>query len=218
MALFRKTAALVVASIVTMSAHADDDLWFGVRAGTLGLGLEATWRAVPFLDFRAGLNGFSFDQDGSEAGVDYDGDIDLQSFYLTGNLRVPLSPFRFTAGVFRNGNEINLVSRDSSTFQIGGSTFTGAQVGTLRADADFDTIAPYAGVGADFRVFDTFGLNVDLGVLMQGSPALTVTADGLLADDPTFQSELEVERMELQEEIDDFDLYPVLSLGFSWNF
>ncbi len=214
----RYIAPAVVAAVLASPAQADDNLWFGVRAGTLGVGLEGTWRAAPFFDLRVGANAFSFDQNGTEAGVDYDGEIDLSTFYATANLRMPLSPFRVTAGVFANGNEVNLVSRDTSSYDIGGTTFTAAEVGTLRGDATFDSVAPYAGVGADFRLFNTFGLNIDLGVLMQGSPELALRADGALAGDATFQTQLEQERQELQDSIDDFELYPVLSVGFSFNF
>ena len=204
--------------LAALPAHADDDVWVGARAGTLGFGLEGTWRPVPFMDLRAGFNAFSTDDERSEAGVDYDVELDLSSFYATANFRVPLSPFRATVGVFSNGNEIGLTSRDSTTFDIGDTTFSGADVGTLRGDVGFDSLAPYAGVGLDFRIADRFGLHFDAGVLFQGTPELTLTADGLLADDALFQSELEAERAELQDELDDFELYPVLSVGISVNF
>ena len=212
----------VIFAIFTLAlgqgAAADDDFWVGAKAGTLGIGLEATWRPVPYLDVRAGLNYLSLDDNGVEAGVDYDGEITLQTLYATANLRVPLSPFRVTAGLFSNGNEISLVSRDSATVQIGTMTYPGAAVGRLSVRGDFDSVAPYAGVGLDFRVFDTAGLSIDAGVLRQGSINVTASASGPLASDPLFQAELERERQELQNEVDDYDLYPVISIGLSFNF
>lgn len=199
-------------------AHADDNVWIGAKAGTLGLGLEGTWRPVPYLDFRAGFNTFSMDDERSEAGIDYDVDLDLSTFYATANLRAPLTPFRATVGVFSNSNEVALASRDSSSFTIGSTTFTGDEVGTLRGDVGFDSIAPYAGVGLDFRFIDRIGLHFDAGVLFQGTPELALNADGAIASDPTFQAELEAERAELQDELDDFELYPVVSVGLSVNF
>lgn len=207
------------ATLMASPAHADNDnFWIGAKAGTLGLGLEGTWRVLPYLDLRAGFNTFSMDDEQSEAGIDYDVDLDLSTFYATANLRAPLSPFRATVGVFSNSNEVALVSRDSSSFTIGGSTFTAGQVGTLRGDVGFDSFAPYAGVGLDFRFIDRVGLHFDAGVLFQGAPELTLRADGPIASDPTFQAELEAERAELQDELDDFELYPVVSVGLSVNF
>ena len=199
-------------------ASADDDFWLGVKAGTLGFGAEASWRPVPYLDMRAGINGFSFDKDGSEAGIDYIGNADLMTVFATANLRVPLSPFRVTVGIFNNGNELSLTSRDTSTYQVGSQTYTSDEVGTLRAGATFDDWAPYAGIGFDFRVLDTLGLHFDAGMLRQGSPMVTLTADGSLSNDPQFQQQLEAERLELQNSVDDYEYYPVVSLGVSFNF
>ena len=201
-----------------LQANADDNVWLGVKAGTLGLGIEGTWRPSRYLDFRIGANKFSYDDTGSEAGIDYDTELALQSFYATANLRPPLSPFRVTAGVVSNGNEVNLRSQASSTFLIGGTTFTSAQVGELQGTADFDSVAPYAGIGFDFRLFNTIGLNFDLGVLWQGAPGVALVATGPIASDPLFQSELAAEQLELQNAVDDYELYPVASLGFSFNF
>lgn len=214
------TAALLAVFFVLPAAavQADDDLWFGVKAGTLGLGIEVTWRPVPFLDVRGGLNGFTYDFDASESGIDYDAELTLKTAYATANLRMPLSPFRVTAGVFSNGNELALVTRDSSSITIGGTTYTAAEAGQVTATADFDGVAPYLGVGLDLRLADTFGLSMDLGVLRQGAPSIAATANGPLASDPLFQAELEAERQELEDALSDYDLYPVVSVGFNVNF
>ena len=170
------------------------------------------------LDLRAGANAYSLDRDDTEAGIAYNGKADLQTVYATANLRVPLSPFRVTAGIFNNGNELKLTSRETSTFEIGSQTYTSDQVGVLRAAATFDDWAPYVGIGFDFRIFDTLGLHIDGGVLRQGTPMVALSADGPIASDPLFQQELAAEREELQNSVDDYDLYPVVSIGLSFNF
>ena len=209
---------VTLAAGLALPAAADDNVWLGVKAGTLGLGVEATWRPSRYLDLRIGANKFSYDDNGSEAGIDYDTELDLQSLYATANLRPPLSPFRFTAGIVSNGNELNLASRSTSTFEIGGSTFTSAQVGQLQGGIEFDSVAPYAGIGFDFRLFDTLGFNLDAGVLFQGTPQASLRATGPIANDPLFQTELALEQQELQDSVDEYELYPVVSLGFSFNF
>lgn len=214
----KRLIATVLLLMGASMASADDNLWLGVKAGTLGFGAEATWRPVPYLDLRAGANAYSLDRNGTEAGIDYDGNADLQTAYATLNLRVPLSPFRVTAGVFSNGNELSLTSRETSTFQIGSQTYTSSEVGTLRANAGFEDWAPYVGVGFDFRLLDTLGLHLDGGVLRQGSPVVTLSADGPIASNPQFQQQLAAERTELQNSVDDYELYPVVSVGLSFNF
>jgi len=202
----------------TQSAIADDNIWLGAKAGTLGIGFEATWRPTPILDFRAGVNNYSYNTNSAEAGIDYDSELDLNTFYATANLRAPMSPFRLTAGIFSNKNEVNLVSQSSATYDIGGMTYTRAEVGTLNAAVAFEKTAPYLGVGADFRIADTLGLNFDLGVLWQGTPVIGMTASGPITLDPNFQAELAAETVELQNALNNYKAYPVVSIGLSFNF
>ena len=50
----------VFCSLFAGPSFADDNLWIGSKAGTLGLGFEATWRLLPFFDLRAGPNTFAY--------------------------------------------------------------------------------------------------------------------------------------------------------------
>ena len=238
---FGKTALATVALLASGAASADQNIWMGLKAGTLGLGVEAAWRPLPWFDVRAGANQFTYDDTGSQAGVNYDAELSLDSFYATANFRFPLSPMRFTAGLYSNGNELELTSRDAAAIDIaagqlklipvavktsrdaaaidiGGTVYPAASVGTLNSVTSFQSTAPYAGVGFDFDVFGKVGLNLDFGVLWQGDPDVTLTADGILATDPTFQDALEAERQELINEVEDYKAWPVVSVGFTYKF
>jgi hypothetical protein len=61
-------------------------------------------------------------------------------------------------------------------------------------------------------------MNLDFGVLWQGSPQVSIAADGLLAGDPTFEASLDAERADLENELSEFKAWPVVSLGFFFNF
>ena len=67
-------------------------------------------------------------------------------------------------------------------------------------------------------VFGTVGMNLDFGVLWQGSPEVTLTADGVLSGNPTFEASLEAERVMLEDELGTLKAWPVVSLGFVVNF
>jgi len=211
---------LLLALSLCASGAAHADFGIGLKAGTLGLGLEGRWSPIDWLDVRVGANRYDFDDEDSQAGIDYDAVFSLDSYYATANLRVPLSPFRVTAGVFLNNNELQLVSSNTSgaSFDIGGTTFTAADVGTLRSTTSFEETSPYFGVGYDFEIFDKIGLNFDLGVLWQGEPSVTLQADGAAANLPAFQAALEAERLQLEDDVSDYKAWPVLSLGFVYNF
>lgn len=213
-----KAGVSALAILIGSSALADPKLGIGAKAGTLGIGIEGTWRPLPYMDVRLGGNTFEYDDNGSQAGINYDATLNLETFYATANFRFPLSPFRVTAGVFSNGNEIDMTSGDNTSFDIGGTTYTPAEVGTMTSKTTFDSTAPYLGFGYDFTIMNRVGLNLDFGVLWQGDPSVTLESDGLLAGDPAFQQAMDAERQELEDEMSDFKAWPVISLGFVVNF
>jgi len=111
-----------------------------------------------------------------------------------------------------------MLSRDSQAFNVGGTLYSAADVGSLQSTTSFDSTSPYLGIGFDFDLFDKVGLTLDFGVLWQGDPRVSLSADGLLASDPTFLAALEAERQELEDEVDSFKAWPVLSIGFNFSF
>jgi hypothetical protein len=211
--------ALVGLSLLgTQNAIADDNLWLGARAGTLGIGVEATWRPIPVLDIRAGIHNYDYDTTSAEAGIDYDTELGFENFYGAVSLRAPMSPFRLTAGIYSNRNKITMTSQSSPTYNVGGMSYTSAEIGTLSAAVTFDKSSPYLGLGADFRIANTIGLNFDVGVLWQGEPNISLGASGPIAQDPNFQAELAAEMTELQSALSNYKAYPVASIGLSFNF
>lgn len=220
MNIFKSMAgALLLATAMCGVANADDSEWgVGLKAGTLGLGLEARWSGLPYMDLRIGANQYTLDDSSRHANVFYDSELNLETYYLTANFHFPLSPFRVTAGVFSNGNELSMLSSEPGDFNIGGDFYTSDEVGTLSATTVFGSSAPYFGLGLDFELFGKAGLNFDLGVLWQGDPEVSLAANGSLSDDLTFLSSLEAERLELEDDMNKFKAYPVVSLSFVYNF
>ena len=200
------------------TALADNNFGIGMKAGTLGIGIEATWRPLPYMDLRVGANAYDYNDTMSEAGIDYDADLTLKTYYATANFKFPLSPFRMTAGVYSNGNELNLISANTGNVTIGSIDYTAAEIGTLSSKTSFSSTAPYFGFGFDFTVLNKVGLNLDFGVLWQDEPIVTMASTGLLASDPFFLAELESERQELEDELSNYKAWPVITLGFVYNF
>ncbi len=211
-------AVLLLGLMTAGSATAGDNLWLGLKAGTLGLGVEATWRPIPWFDLRGGFNSYDYDDDRARAGIGYDSTLQLETYYATANFLFPVSPMRISVGAFSNGNEFQTVSMTQASFDVGNGTFTPADVGSLQSTISFDDVAPYLGVGFDFSIVGKVGLSLDLGVLWQGEPIVTLTSDGLLAAVPSFMAELEAERQQLESEYEDYKAYPVVSLGINFNF
>ena len=212
---FGKKAGLVVLALLSAGvANADNDFGLGVKVGTLGLGLEASWKPLPYMDIRIGTSSYDYDNDGRYGSINYDAVFALDQYYATANFHFPISPMRISAGVYSNGNEFLLVNDQLQ--DIGG--FPGAQIGTVTGKTTFEGTAPYLGIGFDFTLAGKVGLNLDLGVLWQGDPQVTLEADGILGQDPGFQDVLETERQALEDDMSDFKAWPVISLGFVYKF
>ena len=219
MSILRNTATVLALTLLSAgAANADNDFGVGVKAGTLGLGLEASWQPLPYLEIRVGANTYDYDDDGSLAGIDYESTLGLESFYGTANFHFPISPMRVTAGVYSNGNELLMANNELQDLEIGGVVYPGAGIGTLSGSTSFDSTAPYLGIGFDFTVAGKVGMNLDFGVLWQGDPIVTLDASGALAADPGFQAALEAERQELESDMSDFKAWPVIQLGFVYKF
>ena len=221
MKIFKGIAACAVLMTgLAGTASADDSNWgVGLKAGTLGLGVEARWSGLPWVDFRIGGNAYTHDTTGRYAGIRYDAEAELQTYFLTANFHFPLSPFRFTAGAFSNGNEASMVAAESGDITIGGQTWTQEQVGTLTGKTTFGGTSPYAGFGMDFELFGKAGLNFDLGVLWQGEPQVSLTAvGGTEQGNPAFDVALQAEADALVSDLGHLKAYPVVSLSFVYNF
>jgi hypothetical protein len=213
---FGNKAGLVVLALLSAGvANADNDFGLGVKVGTLGVGLEASWKPLPYMDIRIGTSSYDYDNDGRYGSINYDAVFALDQYYATANFHFPISPMRVTAGVYSNGNEILLIN---DQFQdIGG--YLGTQIGVITSETTFDGTAPYLGIGFDFTLAGKVGLNLDLGVLWQGDPVVTLEVDGILGDDVDFQQDvLDPERQALEDDLSDFKAWPVISLGFVYKF
>ena len=102
-----------------------------------------------------------------------------------------------------------------------------ALLGTLRGQVEWDSVAPYAGLGFGnpFGGDGGWSFALDLGVIFQGEPQVTLTpvfSPGSPLDNPVgralLRTQLDEEERNLEEEFSDFDLYPVLAFGVSYRF
>ena len=213
-----KAGVLALALAASGTAVADNNFGIGLKAGTLGIGVEGMWRPLPYMDIRLGANSYEYGYDGTQAGVNYDATLNLETYYATLNFHFPVSPLRISLGAFSNGNGFDLVSAETGSYDIGGTTFTAADIGQLTSTTSFSSTAPYLGFGFDFSIGGKVGLNMDFGVLWQDEPIVSMIATGLLANDPTFLAAVETERQQLEDDMSSFKAWPVISLGFVFNF
>jgi hypothetical protein len=191
----------------------------GIKAGALGLGVEYTYELNDRVAFRGGLNGSEVGFDGEESGIDYEFDVVWDSLTVGVDFHPLKSALRLSAGLLKNDNRLEAVSRPVGNITVGDTTYTPAQVGTLNGAIGFDGTATFLGVGWDWsRDKRLFGMSFDLGVLDQGQPFVSLQGSGSLLGDPAFEQDINTEEAELRNSLDDLDLVPYATLGFVFRF
>lgn len=211
------TALIVAAAAFTpMMAGAQS---IGIAAGTQGGGLEVGMDISDMLAVRVNGNYFSISRGVNGEDVDYDGDLRLMSFGLLGDLYLFESSFRLTAGGYLNRNKIDLTATPTSSVEIGGTMYSPAQLGNLQGGARFRDFAPYAGLGYTSNRDDTgFRFVFDAGVMFQGGSNVFLNATGPANGILGFAADLERERADIKNDVDDFRYYPVLKVGLAYAF
>ena len=103
-------------------AVAEDSFAIGLKAGTPGLGLEATARLTDSLNLRASYYGFNYSTEVEEGDITYEGDLRLSTFGVLGDWHPYGGQFRITAGLFHNGNEFK-GSAEGNDLEVGDDTY-----------------------------------------------------------------------------------------------
>ena len=196
------------------------DIGVGARVSTLGLTYEAKFALTDHLALRGGFNQYDTDYEETQQDITYDFDADFDSMHLLLDYHPFAGMFRITGGLLDNDSTFVGTGTSTGTYTLNGVAYTGAEVGTLSAGFGLQEVGTYLGVGwASAPRSSGLGFSVDIGVVLQDGPqAQIVSTGGLLSNDPTFQSNVDAEIAKLNEDLEEFDTYPVISIGVSYTF
>lgn len=220
----KASALCIVALAVLGSAGPAQAQGFalGLKAGTLGAGLDLTVGLLPALNLRAGAQGFSLSRTFTEEDVSYDGKADLLSAWLLLDVHPGGSGTRVSVGGVYSRNKLTGVSNAAGTVTINGVTYPVASVGTIDGEATAAELCPYAGLGWGNAVAPGSPLRFafDIGVVYHGAPKISLTAHPVnpALVPPTFFADLEKERLKIEDDASKYKFYPVVNLGFSYRF
>ncbi len=208
----------------------------GFKLGTLGLGAELSIPLNNYFSVRASVNGLgyskddTYEDDGDE--IAYDASVDL----LTVGLLVDYYPmqssqFRLTAGAYYNGNGVDAIMEPTNgIYDIDGTPYNAADIGSMTADTEFDTVAPYIGIGWGNKGTESgWGFSIDVGAMYHGEAALNadvtrgagIPADNGGPNDILFdqiQTDVEDERKDAEDDMSDYPWYPVIMVGVTYTF
>jgi len=217
--MIRRTVLLALL-LAAHSAAAAEGQAIAAKIGMLGIGVEYSYGLTKRLAVRAGLNGSQAGFSATKSGIDYAFNAVWSSVAVGVDFHPLKGPLRVSAGLLHNGDKLEARSRVASNITVGGNNYTSAQVGTLQGDVTFRSMAPYVSVGWDWsrKRRRHFGMSFDVGVLSEGTPRVTLTADGSLVSDPTFAQDLATEQQQFQASLSNFDTLPFATLGFVFRF
>jgi len=195
----------------------------GVRAGTTGIGGDIGFRLVPTLSARIGYSYLGFSTTVDSTDMQYDAKPKLSN----GNLFLdwsPLGPFRITGGLILNANKVDVTAQQKNgSYTLGGVTFPAVLIssvtGTVKSG---NSAAPYLGIGYGNVAGAGINFYFDLGVMFQGSPQATLTANCTsavtAAGCDVIQASAAREAVDLQNSLKNFKYFPVASIGITIGF
>jgi len=191
------------------------------RGSTLGIGIEASYRVNRTLGVRAGGNYLEFSKDATIENIDYTATPSFENGTLLLDLYPAGGSFHLSGGLLLNGNEGRLDAKLNQNIDIGGRTYTPAEVGSLVGTVDFKKTAPYLGLG--FAGRGRVSIVFDLGVGFTGTPRVDLIGVTPLtgAEKAEFDARVAQELAEVRADIEDksyLKFHPVLSIGIKVGF
>ena len=189
------------------------------KISSLGFGAELNLSISDSVGTRFGVNYGTYYSTNTYLS-NYDSDVQLQTASAMLDWYPFQGSFRTTGGVFYNNNKVGLSAVPINGFIIiNGVNYPTSTVSSVEGTTTFNAVAPYLGIGWGNPVESNkgWGLVSDFGVLFQGSPTIDLVATcpgtcpaGLLTD-------LQAENASLQSDISKFKMWPVISIGISYQ-
>lgn len=214
------------ALLASMSCASVAQVGITAGAGTTGISLHASTAIDSgLLNVRLGVNWLDYEHDFTANNTVYLADFRLRSFDALLDYFPVRGSFRLTGGLVYNGNKLDGRGQPSTgaTFDIGGSVYTAAQVGSVNGSVEFRKIAPYLGIGWGNAAGQDKGwaLSADLGVLLQGTPRTSVMVSRCTASElicSRLAEDLAAESAAVEDEVKRHKVFPVLRVGAIYRF
>lgn len=194
----------------------------GISGGTTGIGPFAIFPLSESASMRIGMAFLSFGREQKVDTITYDMDVSLKWFPMVLDYFPGGSVFRLSGGIFVNGSSADASYVPDFTVEIGGHTYTPANVGEVKGSVTMQPLSPYLGIGlGGFPGAEPgIGFLLDAGVAFTSFNASLDHVGGNLSPglEEQLQEDLDMEADSLQNSLDGFSVYPVASVGiiYSW--
>ena len=206
------------------AARAVEGLGIGVKAGTLGAGIELSASLLDNTRLRGGFNYLTYSFDSTISDIGYDFESEFNSFSVMLDWHPFGNSFFLSGGLYFNNNSISVngTVSDDSIGSLSPQLGALADLVSISGDVEFAPVAPYAGLGWRSNNSDSgWGISVDLGVLFQGTPDVTnlrLNAPVDVNQSAAVQDFLAEQEKEIEDDLDIFQFYPVATLMLTYHF
>lgn len=226
---FLSLALAITIALLPATSRAESAL--AASFGTTGLGVEWITPLNDRLRARVMLTYIAINADLEEEDIDYEVEFDSANFGAVLEWRPFGTNFRLSGGLVGTSFGFDLQSDNAQqSYDIGNDTYSGNL--QLEGDVEFADVAPYVSIGWSSDL-DDYGvyLGIELGLLYVGNPSLSLDASGdIVSDDinngrpiqvrnnAEFQADLELERQKLEDDLEGYALYPILTFSVGYRF
>jgi hypothetical protein len=208
----------------------------GVKASLLGPGIEVATPLGNRTNLRIGFNDFGYSRTFQNNGINYVGTLRLRSTEALLDWYPFKSGFHISPGaLIHNGNQIaaNASAPAGSIVTLNSVDYVSSSIDPVKGTGklDFRPAAPMVLFGFGNLVPRTkhFSVPFELGAVFQGTARTTLNLTGSICDvdatncraissDPTVQSNIRLQQDKINQKLNAFQYYPVISVGFAYKF
>lgn len=192
----------------------------GLGVGTEGVGIQGTTAIIPkTLNLNVGFDYLHLSRSIHTSNVNYTAGVNLQGEPITVSWFPFHGGFNLTGGLFINQNGFKVTGTPTGgTYTLNGQTYTASQVGSLTGQTNFNSAAPYVGIGwGDPMDGGRLTFTANVGAIYEGAPNVSLTATGAAAN-PMLASDVQAEQNNVNSKLNGFQWWPVMGVGLMYRF
>jgi len=219
-------SAALSAALFSGVSMASTDFGIGLKGGSFGAGFEAGFQFTPKIKARFQSVGLAFSYDESVDGNAYSGDLDIGGNSLLLDFHPFDGSFHLTGGIVAVDSQISGTASTSSTTSlvIGDTTYNSGQLASatfgLKPASDAGT---YVGFGWGSIAHQDPGLsfNLEFGLVLMDSPKVNFSVEENVltaSEKQQLDNDIQKEITNIETEIEDFDIWPVVAVGLAYHF
>ncbi len=190
--------------------------YVGIKANTLGPGIELGASLTDNLSFRLGVNNYKYKLDSKSDNLQLDLNARLRSGTAIFDYHLFSGGFILSAGMVYNKNGLSLKAIP-----------TDGNDGSYKLDLDFPKYSPYVGIGySTASIYEGFHFEFNLGAVHEGDANLDLTTQCSDAMSKAECTDLKNDAKDEKDALKDMlagiskyiQWYPVISLGLAYTF